>query len=68
MVSAIAGGAAGPWVTGVLFDTSDSYASAFVVAIGVSALSAIAIWIAAPRKVHAVAGRIHRLDSPASTR
>jgi MFS family permease len=68
MVSAIAGGAAGPWITGVLFDTTDSYASAFVVAIGVSGLSALAIWLAAPRKVHAVAGRIHRLDSPASTR
>src|SRR5262249_20847847 len=44
MVAAIAGGAAGPWVTGVLFDTTNSYASAFVVAIGVSGLSALAIW------------------------
>jgi MFS family permease len=68
MVSAIAGGAAGPWTAGVLFDATGSYASAFVVAIGVSGLSALAIWLASPRKVHAVAGRIHRLDSPASTR
>ena len=51
-----------------LIDTTASYAPAFLVAIGVSGLSALAIWLAAPRKVQAVAGRIHRLDSPASTR
>jgi hypothetical protein len=28
-------------------------------AIGCSLLSAVAIWIAAPRKVRAVAGRVH---------
>ena len=58
MISAIAGGAAGPWVTGVLHDWTGSYTPAFWIAIACSALSALAIWCAAPRKVRAVAGRI----------
>ncbi|MGH7393572.1 MAG: MFS transporter [Candidatus Rokuibacteriota bacterium] len=60
MVASIAGGAAGPWVTGVLHDATGSYAPAWWIAIGCSALSALAIWLAAPRKVRAVAGRISR--------
>ncbi len=60
MLSAIAGGAVGPWVTGVLYDATGSYTPAFWIAIGCSALSAVAIWLAAPRKVRAVAGRVHR--------
>jgi MFS family permease len=58
MLAAIGGGAAGPWVTGVLFDATGSYALAFWIAIACSALSAAAIWLAAPRKVRAVAGRV----------
>jgi MFS family permease len=58
MLAAIGGGAAGPWVTGVLFDATGGYALAFWIAIGCSALSAAAIWLAAPRKVRAVTGRI----------
>jgi MFS family permease len=59
MLSAIAGGAAGPWVTGALYDATGSYTPAFWIAIGCSVVSAAAIWLAAPRKVRAVAGRIH---------
>jgi MFS family permease len=58
MLAAIMGGAAGPWVTGALHDATGSYTLAFWVAIGCSALSAGAIWLAAPRKVRAVAGRV----------
>jgi len=58
MLSAIAGGAAGPWVTGALYDATGSYTPAFWIAIGCSAVSAAAIWLAAPRKVRAVAGRV----------
>jgi len=58
MLAAIAGGAAGPWLTGAIHDATGSYSLAFWLAIGWSALSAGAIWIAAPRKVRAVAGRI----------
>lgn len=57
---ALAGGAAGPWVTGLLYDFTGNYTLAFAIAIGVSALSALAIWRAAPRKVRSVAGRLHR--------
>jgi MFS family permease len=57
MLSAIAGGAAGPWVTGALFDLTGSYALAFWLAIALCVLSAAAIWRAAPRTVRAVAGR-----------
>jgi MFS family permease len=59
MLAAIGGGAAGPWVAGVLYDTTGSYTPAFAIAIGGCALSAMAIWLAAPRKVRAVgkAGR-----------
>jgi MFS family permease len=57
MLAAIAGGAVGPWVTGLLYDVSGSYAPAFWAALGCCALSAIAIWCAAPGRVRAVAGR-----------
>jgi MFS family permease len=60
MLASIVGGAAGPWVTGVLHDTTGGYTLAFWIAIGGSALSAVAIWLAAPRKVRAVAGRVVR--------
>ncbi len=65
MFTALAGGAAGPWVTGTLHDIYGDYTLAFAIGIAVSALSAISIWLAAPRKVRAVAGRIHRIEKPA---
>jgi len=58
MLSAIAGGAAGPWISGVIYDATGSYTPAFWIAIACSAVSAAAIWLAAPRKVRAVAGRV----------
>jgi MFS family permease len=61
MVAALAGGAAGPFITGVLHDVSGSYTLAFVIGIGVSGLSALAIWLASPRKIRAVAGRLQRM-------
>jgi len=54
MLAAIGGGAAGPWVAGALYDLTGSYTPAFSIAIGGSVLSALAIWLAAPRKVRAV--------------
>ena len=56
----IAGGALGPWITGALFDASGSYVLAFSLAIGCSLVSALCIWLAAPRQIRAVAGRIGR--------
>jgi MFS family permease len=58
MLTALAGGAAGPWVTGILFDRSGSYTVAFAACIVVSVLSAVAIWQASPGKVRAVAGKM----------
>ncbi|HEV8676982.1 MAG TPA: MFS transporter [Methylomirabilota bacterium] len=56
-LAAGAGAGLGPWVTGVLYDRTGSYAPAFWLAIALSVVSAGAIWLAAPRKVRAVAGR-----------
>ena len=39
------GGAAGPWVTGLLYDATGNYTLAFCIAIGSSGLSALAIWL-----------------------
>jgi MFS family permease len=58
MLAGLAGGAAGPWVTGVLHDMTQDYTIAFAIGIAVSALSAVAIWQASPRKIRAVAGRL----------
>jgi MFS family permease len=63
MVAALAGGAAGPLVTGVLHDLSGSYTLAFLIGIGVSGVSAGAIWLASPGKIRAVAGRSRRLPA-----
>jgi MFS family permease len=68
MVAAILGGAAGPWLTGALYDATGSYSAAFWIAAGCSALSALAIWTAAPRKVRAVAGRAEKLTTDGSCR
>ena len=57
-VALIGGGAAGPWVAGVIHDATGSYRLAFLLAIACCVISAAAIWIAAPRKVRLVPGRI----------
>jgi MFS family permease len=61
MLASITGGAVGPWLAGALHDATGSYDLAFWIALGCSAVSALAIWLAAPRKVRAVAGRVGRL-------
>jgi MFS family permease len=63
MLAALAGGAAGPWATGLLYDFTGSYTAAFAIGIAVSALSAFAIWQASPGKVRAVAGRLPHLQA-----
>src|SRR5262249_57797365 len=57
MLAAIGGGAAGPWLTGILYDATGGYAVAFWICIGCSVLSAAAIWRAGPRQVRTGAGR-----------
>jgi MFS family permease len=58
MLAALAGGAAGPWLTGLLHDELGNYTLAFWLGVAMSVISAAAIWRASPRKVRAVAGRI----------
>jgi MFS family permease len=66
MLAAIAGGAAGPWVTGLLHDALGDYMLAFWIGIGASLMSALAVWRASPGKVRAVAGQTHRLAARSS--
>ena len=63
MLVAITGGAAGPWLTGVLFDAYGNYTLAFWIGVAASFTSALAVWLAAPRKVRAVAGQMHSVPS-----
>jgi len=63
MLAALAGGAAGPWVTGSLHDLTGDYTIAFSIGIAASLLSAVAIWRASPGKVRAVAGRLHKVGA-----
>jgi len=58
MLAAIGGGAIGPWITGLLYDHTGNYNVAFWIGLAMSLVSAIAIFIAAPRKVRLVAGRL----------
>ncbi len=64
-VAALAGGAAGPWLTGLLHDFFGDYTVAFVIGIVVSALSGVAIWQAGPGKIRAVAGQLHKVQGGA---
>jgi MFS family permease len=56
-VASIGGGAAGPWLAGLIHDGTGSYRLAFVLIIAACIISAAAIWMAAPRKVRRVPGR-----------
>jgi MFS family permease len=59
-VALLGGGAAGPWLAGAIHDATGSYRPAFLVAIACCFISAAAIWLAAPRKVRLVPGRVGR--------
>ncbi len=52
------GGGIGPWLGGALFEISGSYTVAFIIAAILFIVGCIAVWLAAPRKVRNVAGRI----------
>lgn len=60
-ISAAIGPAAGPWLTGVLYDRYGAYDQALVLCMVLALVSIVCIWLAAPRKVRAVAGRVARL-------
>jgi MFS family permease len=51
------GAGAGPWVLGILYDVTGTYAPGFWICLAFSFVSIGCIWMAAPRKVRLVAGR-----------
>jgi MFS family permease len=57
-VALIGGGAAGPWVAGVIHDVTGAYTLAFLLAIACCVISTAAIWIASPRQVRLVPCRL----------
>ena len=59
--SAVAGGGVAPWVTGAIYDRTGSYTLGWWLSIAFCLVSIVCIWIAAPRKVRAVAGRVRRV-------
>ena len=52
------GGTVGPWLGGWIFEFTGSYMPAFLIAMGMFILSCVAVWVAAPRKVRLVPGRV----------
>jgi nitrate/nitrite transporter NarK len=54
------GAAFGPWVMGRLYDLQGSYTDAFFLCAGMAIVSAICMWVAAPRRVRLVAGQAAR--------
>jgi MFS family permease len=56
-ISLVGGGAAGPWIAGAIHDSTGSYRLGFVLAVACCAVSAAAVWLAAPGKVRRVPGR-----------
>ncbi|MEZ5650096.1 MAG: MFS transporter [Burkholderiaceae bacterium] len=59
-VSTAVGASAGPWIGGVIYDETGSYDMAFALGLVAAVLSSACIWMASPRKVRSVAGRIGR--------
>src|SRR5688500_14403414 len=64
-LAGLAGGAAGPWLTGVIHDQTGSYTLAFWIGVALCAVATLSIWMAGPRKIRAVAGQMHRLKQRA---
>jgi MFS family permease len=65
-IALIGGGAAGPWMAGAVHDATGSYRLAFLLIIAFCLVSVVAIWMAGPRKIRVVAGRVRRNRNGAS--
>jgi len=52
------GGFLSPWLGGKIFDVLGTYIPAFYLVIAALAISAVCVWIAGPRKVRLVAGKV----------
>lgn len=53
-IALMGGGAAGPWIAGLVYDATGTYQPAWILCIACCAVSVLAIWFAAPRKVRRV--------------
>jgi cyanate permease len=50
----------GPWLAGYIYDITGTYRFAFFIAMISLFISGIWIWIAAPRKIRTVPGRMRK--------
>ena len=48
------GGALGPWLTGLIYDTLGTYLPALQGMLGIHVIAAAGVWIVAPRKVRPI--------------
>ena len=56
--AASSGAALGPYVTGLFYDAQESYDQAFGAAMVICAVSILAMWMAGPRQIRTVPGRV----------
>ena len=54
------GGAIGPWLGGYVYDTMGNYTLAFAATIIAQLIACVLFWLAAPRNVRRVAGKVSR--------
>jgi len=52
------GGSLGPWLGGYIFDATDSYQLAFTISAVALGFACLLVWLAAPRRVRQVAGKV----------
>jgi len=57
------GGTIGPWLGGWLFEVNGNYLLAFTLAMVLFAVSCATLWLAAPRKVRLVSGKVKNFSS-----
>jgi MFS family permease len=57
MIFVGAGGAAGAWFAGVLYDQMGSYVPVFILTAVFALISSLSVWAAAPRKIRRVPGQ-----------
>ena len=65
-LAASLGAAAGPWITGLVYDRTGGYDLAFWLCVAVSLFCMLCGWMAAPRKVRLVAGQAARRHAAGS--
>jgi MFS family permease len=59
-LSALTGGAIGPWAMGYMYDHYGNYDMAFLSALGATLITIVSIWMAGPRKIRLVAGQAEK--------